>query len=897
MTTTDAPPEADLGHQPRLGHQPGLDGLRGLMLLPVLLFHSGFMFVQGAMFGLSTFFTLSGYLITTLLIEERRTHGTIGLGNFWRRRFRRLLPASLLAMILAIAFAVFAGDATQRAEVGGDVVASLGYVANWWFLVSGQSYFDLFTGPSPLLHIWSLAVEEQFYMVLPLVAWGLLRRRNLMWFAIVIAIAMVVTTSLPLVFNLSDDWIYYSTPTRLPEMLAGVLLAVVLATGNRRSLLTRPGSTVPTAVAGAAALAVMLWLWHNVGLDTPWVYRGGFAAFSLVSIVLIMSVHNRSSPVTRAITIAPLLYLGRISYGVYLFHWPLFLWINPQNTGLDPWPLFAVRMMVVLALAIASFHLIEDPIRRTGRLSIAGVLRPMGRVAPIAIAAIIAIGLLASATAPPPAGDLAAAERSLDDTGWTFTTPATPLLTTDSTDPAAIYAALPDVRTSLRMASFGDSTGLMTGIGLGNWAETQPDLTAVPGAGLIGCGLSLGGDRLFAAGRIEPTSEQCAAWPALWRNQARSHAPDIGVVQVGLWDILPRQFEPDGPFRIPGDPVFDATVLAEMVAAVDLLNAEGTYVVWTTAPPPNAGLDAGTHFAGPESLETARFARLNQLVAELPTLRPGGVSVVDTSSWVTARPDDATLRPDGIHLTDEGATTVATDYLGPEAMGIYQQAWADGSARQVMANAIAARNTLPALRAIDPADPTVRILVYTDERAPEIAALLEQWQRRTGTAADIAVVAPPQCGIAATHQRRNEEGTITTDDTCRQRTAFTSALTDHQPHIVILAPGAWENAEHKPFADSTTWEQPSDFIGALWIQDRFGTAADEARATGARVVMASVNDASLPWRTRTDVVLDRSAAINVSMGTISNALARLAWVTMIDPANQPALDAALRPIP
>ncbi len=887
MTTTNAP------QQLRLGHQPGLDGLRGLMLMPVLLFHSGFMFARGAMFGLSTFFTLSGYLITTLLIEERRKNGTIGLGNFWRRRFRRLLPASLLAMALAIAYAVFAGDPSQRAAVGGDVAASLGYVANWWFLVSGQSYFDLFSGPSPLLHIWSLAVEEQFYMVLPLVAWGLLRRHSLVWFTVAIAVTMAITTSLPLVFNLSDDWVYYSTPTRLPEMLAGVLLAVVLATGNRRSLLTRPGATIPAAVAGAAAVAMMAWLWHNVGLDTPWVYRGGFAAFSLVSIVLIMSVHNRSSPVTRAITIAPLLYLGRISYGVYLFHWPLFLWINPQRTGLDDWPLFIVRMAVVLALAIASFHLIEDPIRRTGRLPVAGVLRPMGRVAPVAIAAVVAVGLLASATSPPPAGDLAAAERSLNDTGWTFTAPPTPLLITDSTDPDAIYAALPERRQSLRMASFGDSTGLMTGIGLGVWAESQPDLTTVPGAGIMGCGLSRGGDRLFAAGRVEPTSGQCAAWPALWRNQARSHSPDIGVVQVGLWDILPRQLEPGGPFRAPGDPVFDATVLDEMVAAVDLLNAEGTYVVWTTAPTPNDRLDAGTHFAGPESLAASRFERFNELIAELPALRPGGVSVVDTASWVTARADDTTLRPDGIHLSDDGATTVATEFLGPEALRLHQLAWADGSARRVMANAIAARNDLPPLQ---PADATVRILVYSDERAGELSTVLDQWQVRTATSADIVVVAPQDCGIAGTHQRRDESGTTTTDDRCRQRTDFTTALADHRPHVVVLAPGAWENAQHKPFADSTEWQQPYEFIGALWIQDRFGTAADEARAAGARVVFASVNDASLPWRPRTDEVLDRSAAINVSMGTVTNALARLGWLTMIDPADQPALDAALRPI-
>jgi len=545
---------------------------------------------------------------------------------------------------------------------------------------------------------------------------------------------------------------------------------------------------------------------------------------------------------------------------------------------------------VVLALAIASFHLIEDPIRRTGRLPIAGALRPVGRLAPVAIAGIIAVGVLASSTTPPPSGDLAAAARSLNDTGWTLTTPATPVLTTDSSDPDTIYAALPEQRQSLRMASFGDSTGLMTGIGLGNWAESQTDITAVSGGAFIGCGLSRGGDRLFANGRLEPTVGQCAAWPALWRNQARSHSPDIGVVQVGLWDILPRQLEPGGPFRIPGDPVFDATVLDEMLTAVDLLNAEGIHVVWTTAPVPNERLDAATHFAGPDSLDPTRFQRLNELIAELPALRPGGVSVVDTASWVEARPDDTTLRPDGIHLSDNGATIVAAEFLGPEAVRLYQQAWAEGTARRVLANAIASHNDLPPL---EPISSTMRILVYSDERAPEITNVIGQWQQRTGIPAEVMVVAPSSCGIAGGYQRRNDEGAITTDDACRQRVAFTSALADYRPHVVVLAPGAWENAEHKPFADSKVWEQPFDFIGAVWIQDRFGTAADQARAAGARVVMASINDTSLTWRRRTDVMLDRSAAINVSMGTVTNAVARRAWLTMIDPSDQSAVDTAL----
>lgn len=234
MSAPHATPLAtDRAEPSRLQYLPALDGLRAVAVVLVLLFHQGFAWMRGGFLGVSVFFTLSGYLITSLLLHERASTGGVALGAFWRRRFRRLLPASLVAVAIAIAYGLFAADATQRADLGGDVVASLAYVANWWFLATDQTYGALFSGPSPLLHFWSLAIEEQFYLVLPVVVWATFGRRsgdgarNLKVFAGIVAVTLVATVSLPFVTGASDDWLYFATPARLPEMLTGDRKSVV----------------------------------------------------------------------------------------------------------------------------------------------------------------------------------------------------------------------------------------------------------------------------------------------------------------------------------------------------------------------------------------------------------------------------------------------------------------------------------------------------------------------------------------------------------------------------------------------------------------------------------------------------------------------------------------------
>jgi peptidoglycan/LPS O-acetylase OafA/YrhL len=230
---------------PGLAYQPGLDGLRGVAVAAVLVFHAGLtldgdVLAEGGFLGVSTFFTLSGFLITSLLLTERRATGGVALGRFWSRRLRRLMPAALATLALAIAYgALVATDPGQLARLRGDLLAALFYVANWRFIFSDQSYADLFATPSPVLHFWSLAIEEQFYLFYPLVVAGVLGAARGSRRAFAVALVVLTVLSVGLMIGLyhgdvSLSRLYYSTGTRAAEMLVGALLAIWATSRNAR---------------------------------------------------------------------------------------------------------------------------------------------------------------------------------------------------------------------------------------------------------------------------------------------------------------------------------------------------------------------------------------------------------------------------------------------------------------------------------------------------------------------------------------------------------------------------------------------------------------------------------------------------------------------------------------
>jgi peptidoglycan/LPS O-acetylase OafA/YrhL len=888
---TSGPAATGTPARPRLAHVPALDGLRALCVLAVLAFHNGFDWAGGGFLGVSTFFTLSGFLITTLVLAERHQTGRVDLVAFWRRRFRRLLPATVACFALVLAFGVLAASADQRAALGGDLTASAAYVANWWFLASGQSYAELFAAPSPLLHFWSLAIEEQFYLVFPLLAWAAMRTRAGATgrlspagrLAVVSGGLLALTTALPFVLERSNDWLYYATPARAPELLTGVFAAALLAAHRRR--LTEPTRAVRlgAGVLGVLALGAMAAAWTLTGQGDTWLYRGGFAAFSLVSLALVVAVQVPGHPVGRLLSLRWVRHVGVVSYGLYLFHWPLFLWIDTAQTGLTGWPLFGVRLVATFAVAEVSFRFIERPMRVSGRLAAGGRLSAwttLPRWAPAATVVTVVAGFALATTAPAPAVDInrasdllasAAVERAAAAVGQPAYMPA---------DLAPLPAGDPTA-TPLRLGVFGDSTAMMTGFGLGPWIERQPGAGLVRSATRLGCGFALGGERRLADGTIEPFPQSCTDWPETFTQAVRDGAPEIALVQVGPWDIADRRVTPGGPFLTPGDPAWNAAVQAELLQAVDILAAAGSHVVWLTAPPPN-DLITPTVANLTNASDARRFDVLNGLIQQLPGLRPGAVSVIDLAGWHAGLgTEDRRLRPDGVHVSDETSFEVADRFLGPAIVNVWQTAVDDGSLAATRTAAHANWAQLSPLAAPSPGEP-LRVLVWGDVRAAEVAAAMPSTTPADDGSVfpvEVRVVAPVDCGVAPVLAWRDAGRVIPTSAACRARNELQDALATQRPHLVVVVPGTWEQGELRTTTDGA-FHALYDHTTNTWVSTRLSQAVDALRQSGTRPVLVNlphIVDRSIPF-----AALEPSAKLNATLDAISSSPIRQGWVSLVD---------------
>ena len=344
-------------------HVPALDGLRGGALLGVLFFHAKGA-LPGGYLGVDLFFVLSGFLITSLLLDEHRRTGSIALSQFWVRRARRLFPA-LLSLMPAIAIygRVFATP-DALAGLRADALATLGYVANWRAIFTEKSYWELFLAPSPLEHTWSLSIEEQFYVVWPLLALLLLRVRGRRAFlGVTIALTLASMIAMLVLFDpAKTSRAYLGTDTRAAAILAGAILAMVLPIDR-----TFDARTVKKLdVAGILAALGLAVAWCKLDGQSPFLYRGGFWLTQGAALVLIAcAVAGPSSLVARALSVSPLRGVGTISYGLYLWHWPVNVVLTEERIPVGRW-IHLVQFAVTFAVAIVSYHLLEQPIRKRG---------------------------------------------------------------------------------------------------------------------------------------------------------------------------------------------------------------------------------------------------------------------------------------------------------------------------------------------------------------------------------------------------------------------------------------------------------------------------------------------------------------------------------------------------
>jgi peptidoglycan/LPS O-acetylase OafA/YrhL len=344
-------------------HVPGLDGLRGIALLGVLAFHADGA-LAGGFLGVDLFFVLSGFLITRLLLLEHERDGKIDLAAFWLRRARRLLPALLSLMLAIVAYAHWFARADEIDAIKSDAVATLGYFANWRAIYSDKSYWDLFSAPSPLQHTWSLAIEEQFYLVWPPIVLLALRRSGKRWLALLTGTLAVASAVAMVMLHAPEQTsrVYFGTDTRASSVLVGALFAMLVtsdavARAARRAPLILDGIGVLAAVGIAVA-------WYRFDSEHPLLYRGGFWLTELATLALIAcALAGPASLAARALSALPLRLLGTISYGAYLWHWPVHLVLTEQRTQLNAIALEALRLAVTLAIATISYRFFERPIR------------------------------------------------------------------------------------------------------------------------------------------------------------------------------------------------------------------------------------------------------------------------------------------------------------------------------------------------------------------------------------------------------------------------------------------------------------------------------------------------------------------------------------------------------
>ncbi len=610
-------PDAPRGG-PNLSYIPALDGIRGVAIIVIMGYHGGVFLTSGGFYSLDTFFALSGFLITSLLISEWQRSTTIRLGRFWARRARRLLPAMLVMLLGVALFAAFLVPAGTYPTLRGDAYSALFYFANWHFIANGSNYFNQTALTSPLTHTWSLAVEEQFYLIWPLVVLGVFKlwRSTRALLAVCITGALASAIEMALLYSPGDvDRLYYGTDTRAQSLLVGAALAASLSlwadhrrrAGALPALIDRaarqlggdPAWAAQTVRGRAAALAVGVagvalsaLLWTLVTYNDAFAYRGGFLLAALATTAVLFSVVcAQRSILARCLSVTPLRYVGRISYGMYLWHFPLFIFIDNARTGLTGYPLFAVRVALTLAVASASFYVIERPIRQGNFLR----GRRAWAVTPAAVLATV-VALVAATNVPAVAAP----------------GPGPPVQPTSAAGTGPLVKAL----------VVGDSTALTLDIGLNEHAR---DYGIRPfNDGILGCGVTSGAE-YQEKGVDAPMAVQCVGspprtqWPALWKAAIAKDDPNVVMILAGRWEVSNRTYE--GHWTNIEDPTYAAYVRRKLTDAVHLAGSGGAAVVLMTAP----CYDTGEQPDGqpwPED-SRARLAIYNHLVRNVAASIPG----------------------------------------------------------------------------------------------------------------------------------------------------------------------------------------------------------------------------------------------------------------------------------
>ncbi len=620
-----------------LPHVAALDGIRGVAVAAVLLHHADRL--KGGWLGVDLFFALSGYLITALLLREftQRSDRRVDLPRFWSRRVRRLGPALIITLVGVGVFAATVAAPIDRLGIRYDGLATLFEVANWRTILTGGDYWARSGAPSPLRHTWSLAIEEQIYLIWPLALTGLLAWRGRVRAVLVVAVGGAAISTVLMIglhaAGVSQPRLYYGTDTRATTLLLGAAVAAWRVHIGPQRWAASGGLRRGVAVVAAVVLGALWWGLDGAG-SLP--YRGLLPLAGLAAACVVAGLADRRhpGPLGRLLSVPPLVLLGKISYGLSLYHWPIYLWLTPVRVGIDGWALDGLRIGVSVALAWVSYILIEQPVRHGF---------PAGRPARALVPGAAAIAVLAVLL-----GTQGAIERP----------------NVDTIEPQIFASSIPDAPV-LMIA--GDSVPLLLAAELIEQVD-ELGVSVAPAAG-PGCHLLASEGAIRGVeGDIRTDTGDCTEGGVL-SDLAQQYQPDVAVLMFG--EFPNEAVELDGRWSMPCEPGYLAAYRTQLEGAIDDLAVTGGPVVLVTAPGTNVTWIVDRVEPGmPERVQC-----MNDLLADVAQDR-AGVGLVDLATFVCPEPDRCNemmdgidLRPDGLHFQGPSAAFI-NRWLIPKVLDV-----------------------------------------------------------------------------------------------------------------------------------------------------------------------------------------------------------------------------------
>ena len=686
---SDRPQTTPAKRSGKLSYAPGLDGVRAVAVTAVVIFHLGATWLPGGFLGVDVFFVLSGFLITSILLTEFGNHGKIDVKNFYLRRARRLLPA-LYAMLATIVVVTAITTRDELHRLRGDVIAALTYCTNWTQIVWNRSYFDQLSRPSLMQHLWSLAVEEQFYVVWPLLlVLSIATRRRWATFAMTAALIAASTAWMAALYTPGTDpkRVYYGTDTHIAPMLVGALLGIVLVQ-RRRANRPEAGVAGRTAMDGAAILGLvgLGWAAASITYYSDGLYRGGDLLSSIATLALVLAATTAGTLTSAVLGWAPLVWIGKRSYAIYLWHWPILMLSRPRVDV--PWHgpgLIIAQVAVILIASDLSFRYLERPIRQYGFLAfLRGAARhgAADRDRRAAWLSAVAIGVVATVgvtlvTAPAaPAGIEVDTHKTptihITDPGGHHKGPkgdGQPTTTGSKKHHHKHHQAPPPpppFDRPVRVSFFGDSQGMTLLINKPNGLDK---FISTSDSTVEGCGVLLG-TMTSRVGFTRNLTSDCGNWPELWREHAQQHRPQIAAVELGAWDVFDDTV--DGKRLAFGSPEWDAYYMQQLEKAIHLLIKQGAQVALIGIPCYRP-IAAGGLPLLPERGYDDRTRHVTALLRAAAAKDPQRVFMIHPPKQFCHGPisTDVNYRWDGTHFYKPGAALMF-DVITPQLLKIPQ---------------------------------------------------------------------------------------------------------------------------------------------------------------------------------------------------------------------------------